>query len=116
MAEDIEMAPSTATPLEGYDSSLAAANSAPVLDSHNRGASGMTSVGSMSTAPNMAPMLPAQAQLMQHAGPMPAVLVAALNQIGQGQPSLQSLLHADTDEAEQQTPPNLLPHPQNPAM
>jgi uncharacterized protein YkwD len=115
--EDIEtkheFVPTTTAPLEAQVSGSAAPSSAAVRETHNSNTLGMAA------APAMAPILPAQAPLPHDTAQLPPVLIAALNQINQGQAqqglpaieSLQSLLQPSTDHPVQQPP--LFQHPQS---
>ncbi|DBA95241.1 TPA: hypothetical protein ACH3X3_013138 [Trebouxia sp. C0006] len=102
-----EPVPTTAAPLEAHVSGLAAPSSAAVGEIHNSNTLGMA------TAPASAPILPAPAPLPHDTALLPPVLIAALNQINQGQAqqglpsleSLQSLLQPSTDNPVQQPPP-----------
>ncbi|KAL0026237.1 hypothetical protein WJX77_004600 [Trebouxia sp. C0004] len=108
-----EFVPTTASPLEAHVSILAAPSSAAVRETHN------SNILGMAAAPAMAPILPVQAPLPHDATQLPPVLIAALNQINQGQAqqglpaieSLQSLLQPSTDRPVQQPP--LFQHPQS---
>lgn len=110
-AEDVEMkhepAPMTAVPSESYASGLSTQGSAPVVPAHHSNGAG--------TGPTAAPVIPTQAPLSHDAAAMglPPILMAALNQIQQGQglqqglpsvDSLQALMQAGTDQAGQQPP------------
>ncbi|KAA6423337.1 MAG: hypothetical protein FRX49_06789 [Trebouxia sp. A1-2] len=108
-----ELVPATAAALEAHISGLAAPSSAAVRETHNSNTLGMAA------APAMTPILPAQAPLPHDTAQLPPVLIAALNQINQGQAqqglpaieSLQSLLQPSTEHPVQQPP--LLQHPQS---
>ncbi len=108
-----ELVPATAAPIEAHVSGLAAPSNAAVRETHNSNTLGMAA------APAMAPILPAQAPLPHDTAVLPPVLIAALNQINQGQAqqglpameSLQSLLQPSTDHPVQQPP--LFQHPQS---
>ena len=98
MTEDLELKhePALVAPLEAYGSGLPN-SSLPEIDSHHSHAAGVSSAASKA-----APVLPAQGLTQNNVtGPLPPILIAAMNQIGQGQQpvsSTQALLHSDTDE------------------
>ncbi len=110
-----ELVPTTAAPIDAHVSGLAAPSSAAVGETHNSNTLGMAA------APASAPILPAQAPLPHDTALLPPVLIAALNQINQGQAqqglptidSLQSLLQHGTDNSVQQPPQSLFQHPQS---
>ena len=112
-AEDVEMkhepASMTAVPSESYASGLSTQGSAPVVHAHHSNGAG---TGATAAA---APLVPTQAPLSHDAAAMglPPILMAALNQIQQGQgmqqglpaaESLQASMQAGTDQAGQQPP------------
>ena len=108
-----ELVPATAAPLEAHISGLAAPSSAAGRETHNSNTLGMAAPAAM------APILPVQAPQSHDTALLPPVLIAALNQINQGQAqqglpaieSLQSLLQPSTDYPVQQPP--LFQHPQS---
>ncbi len=108
-----ELVPTTAAPPEAHISGLAAPSSAAVGDTHNSHTLGMAA------APASAPILPAPAPIPHDTALLPPVLIAALNQINQGQAqqglpameTLQSLLQPGTDNPVQQPP--VFQHPQS---
>ncbi|KAL0031313.1 hypothetical protein WJX79_002806 [Trebouxia sp. C0005] len=88
-----ELVPATAAALEAHISGLAAPSSAAVRETHNSNTLGMAA------APAMTPILPAQAPLPHDTAQLPPVLIAALNQINQGQ-AQQGLPAIDTSNTQ----------------